>query len=143
MEDKVFLKSELLKDMRNLRTKQQIWKLAQRMVDQTKQNEGHIRRIAQSVYDKQRAHLMASLNLERGGTEGGFFPQAGTNLTTPSSAIVKRAHSQKKSVEKHTQAQQKSPMLVSPEVMLVSPGIKQTSPGFKMPSPFNRVSPPK
>ena len=60
--------------MKEARTKQQIWKIAQRLVDRTKQREGHIRRIAQNVYDNQRAHLMAALNLERGGTEGGFFP---------------------------------------------------------------------
>ena len=106
------------------------------MVDRTKQGEGNIRRIAKSVYDQQRAHLMAALNLERGGTEGGFFPQAGTNLTTPSSAIVKRAHSQKKSAEKREQSQQTSPTFVPP-------GIKISSPGVKLPSPFNRFSPAK
>ena len=107
---------------------------------------------------------MAALNLERGGTAGGFFPQAGTNLTTPSSTLVKRVHSQKKSAEKRTQSQQTSPilvsseiMLMSPEVMLVSsevmlmspevkqpsPGLKPQSPAFKLPSPLNRFSPPK
>ena len=74
VDDKAFLKGEVLKDIRKMRTKQQIWKIAERLVDQTKQKEEHIRRIAQNVYDNQRAHLMAALNLERGGTEGGFFP---------------------------------------------------------------------
>ena len=89
LEDKTFLKSQVLKDMKQMRTKQQVMKVAQRLVDERKQGEGRIRRIAQNVYDQQRAHLMAVINLERGGTEGGFFPQAGTNLTTPSSALVK------------------------------------------------------
>ena len=73
LNDKAFLKGEVLKDMHKLRTKQQIWKMAQRMVDRTKQGEDNIRRIAKNVYDQQRAHLMAALNLERGGVEGGFL----------------------------------------------------------------------
>ena len=86
MEDDVFLKGQVLKDMKKMRTKQQVMDIAQRLVDESRQGNSRMRRIAQNVYDKQRAHLMASLNLERDGTEGGFFPQAGTNLTTPSSA---------------------------------------------------------
>ena len=129
LNDKTARKGMYVKEQKEMRTKQQIMKLAQRMVDQTKQKECHFRRIAQNVYDNNRAHLMAALNLERGGTEGGFFSQIGTNLNTPSSAILKRTLSAKKSVQKQEQSQQTSPMT------------ETASPKIRLPSSFKRFSP--
>ena len=40
-----------------------------------------IRQIAEQVYTKNHKEAMLQLRMERAGGEGGFFPQAGTNLT--------------------------------------------------------------
>ena len=57
--------------------------LAKQMVDK---KDSRMRKIAENVFELRRAEVMAAVNLERGGTEGGVFPQAGTNLDAPISA---------------------------------------------------------
>jgi len=91
------------------------------------QKVSRLKRQDEHTHELKRAELMVAVDLERGGTEGGFFPQVGTNLTTPDS-LKKPARGTKKSVEKAEQSQQTSPILVSP--------------GVKLPSPFNRLSSP-
>ena len=77
----------------------------------------------QGEYSKElkRAESMAVVDLERGGVEGEFFPQVGTNLTTPGSvrkassgtkkSAEKSVSSVKKSAQKSEQAQQTTPIL--------------------------------
>ena len=43
--------------------------------------DDRIREIADQVYTKNHREAMLQLRMERAGGEGGFFPQAGTNLT--------------------------------------------------------------
>ena len=50
-----------------------------------------------TVYDQQQSELMAAVNLGQTAPEGGFFPQAGTNLTM--SALVVSHCSQTKKTE--------------------------------------------
>ena len=114
-DDKTFLKGELLKESHGLRTKKQIWEIAKNLTDVTRNKDCRMKRIAAAVCDRQRAHLMAALNLERASTSGGFFPQAGTNLTTPGSRVKSIV---KKSVQKQDQGQQTSPMSVPSPVLL-------------------------
>ena len=83
---------------------------------------------------------MAELDLERGGTEGGFFPQVGTNLSTPGSA-TKQPRSAKKSVQKAEQSQQTSPMVELPGAVLV-PSKSKTPPSVgSMVQLFRKMSP--
>ena len=77
-----------------------------------------MRKIAADVYDRQRAHLMAALNLEHASTSGGFFPQAGTNLTTPVSLVKNMV---KKSAQKQEQGQQTSPSYVCTITRVIVP----------------------
>ena len=85
---------------------------------------------------------MTALDLERGGTGGGFFPEVGTNLSTPAST-TKRTHSAKKSVQKAEQSQQTSPALELPGVALVPSKPKPKTPQSvgSMVEYFKRVSP--
>ena len=83
---------------------------------------------------------MAALDLERGGTEGGFFPQVGTNLNTPASA-TKQPRSAKKSGQKAEQSQQTSPMLELPGVALVPTKTKTPPSAESMVDFFKKVSP--
>ena len=78
-------KGLFLKQLRQVKSKQQIMNFAKQLVNQ---KDSRLRRIAENVYELKRAELMAALDLERGGTEGGFFPQVGTNPTTPVSTCT-------------------------------------------------------
>ena len=54
---------------------------AARLVKESNKKDGHMKRIARMVYDQKHAQLMATIKLEQMFPDGGFFPQAGTNLT--------------------------------------------------------------
>ena len=62
------------------------------MVKESKMKDVHMKRIARTVYDQECAQLMATIKLERMFPEGGFFPQAGTNLTASAHKYRKQKH---------------------------------------------------
>ena len=76
---------------------------------------------------------MAAVNLERGGTEGGFFPQVGTNLDAPISAKKLVRSARKKTPEKTEQGQQTSSAL---ELLKSNSSPKET-----MTEALSRISP--
>ena len=72
---------------------------------------------AEYAHELKRAEAMAAVDLERDvRTQGGFFSQVGTNLSTPGSVkklspSTKQLSSTKKSAEKSEQTQQTTPIL--------------------------------
>ena len=98
--------------------------------------DSRLRRIAENVYKAKRAELMTAVDLERGGTTGGFFSQVGTNLYITNSA-EKLISSAKKSPRKVEQSQQTSPMSATKGVM----SAKKGSPMETTTELFKRVSP--
>ena len=134
---KIMAKGLFLKQLREVKSKQQIMNFAKRLVNQ---KDSRLRRIAENVYELKRAELMAALDLERGGTQDGFFSQVGTNLDTPASA-TKRNRSAKKTPQKSEQSQQTSPMLELPGVALVPTKTKSPPSASSMTEMFKRVSP--
>ena len=108
--------------------------LAKQMVQK---RDSRMKRIAENVVELKRAELMTALDLERGGTSGGFFSQVGTNLYTTANA-AKLISSAKKSPKKVEQAQQTSPMSASKGVVSAKKKSPQLESAVDM---FKRVSP--
>ena len=68
------------------------------------------------AHELKRAEAMAAVDLERDGTQGGFFSQVGSNLSTPGSVkklspSTKQLSSTKMSAQKSEQVQQTTPTL--------------------------------
>ena len=61
-------------------------------------------------HELKKVEAMLAVDLERGGVEGGFFPQVGTNLSTPDS-VSKTTSGVKKSAEKSEKLEQTTPIL--------------------------------
>ena len=72
---------EIVQRKREMRTNAQIIEAARRAAEESLKRDAKMRRIATQVYAKNYATTMLQLGMERGGGEGGFFPQVGTNLT--------------------------------------------------------------
>ena len=131
-------KAAFLTSSREIKSKAQIMALAQQLVHK---RDSRLRRIGENIFEERRAELMAAMDLERGGTSGGFFSQVGTNLYVTDSA-KKLMGSAKKSPRRVDQDQQTSPMSAMkdntpPKKMSSSKKKSPLEPAMEM---FKRVS---
>ena len=141
LDPKLLGKAAFLRTRREIKTKAQILELAKQLVHK---KDSRLRRIAENVYEAKRAELMTAVDLERGGTSGGFFSQVGTNLYATQSA-KKLMDSAKKSPRRVDQDQQTSPMSATKSVKSAKKATplssgKKSSPLESATEMFKRVS---
>ena len=106
-------KGAMLKRVMQLKSKQEVLNRAKWLVAL---KASRLKEQAEYAHELKRAEAMAAVDLERDGTQGGFFSQVGTNLSTPGSVkklspSAKQLSSTKKSAEKSEQTQQTTPTL--------------------------------